>query len=82
MSVFNFFCQNKIFVIPYPLNKDNGINKFKFSSTTKGHAVSSFGVIYGSDGLKRKFNYSYLTRGYRLDTLLEKKLLLSHPGKN
>lgn len=45
--------QNKIFVFPYPLNKDDGINKFKFSSTTEEHAMSSFGVNYGSEGLKK-----------------------------
>ncbi len=61
--------ENKIVVVPMPLNELTTENNINFSSTEWGGALSTFGKKYGHDGKDLKKVYGIRTLGLNMDNV-------------
>lgn len=70
--------QNKISIAPIAISNRCGMNKFIFSTTELGGALSTFGETYGWDGNEITEKFSVITAGMTLDDI-STILKLSNP---
>lgn len=58
---------DRIYIVPLPLNYKLGFNKLTMTSTSWGGAISSFGESYGPDGKQLRNIFEYLILGISMD---------------
>ena len=72
LEIFSQITDNKIVIVPLPLNDKISISNFELTSTDWGGALSTFEKGFNDKGEPIDAKFSYKTLGINLDQLVEK----------